>query len=55
MLQFLEATGANPNAMGGFTTIIMIVVMLGVMYFLINPTDLANAQFNNVRGAMVSM
>ncbi|MBP3670748.1 MAG: DUF1963 domain-containing protein [Bacteroidaceae bacterium] len=27
----------------------------GVMYFLINPTDLANAQFNNVRGAMVSM
>ena len=27
----------------------------GVMYFLINPDDLSNARFENVRGAMVSM
>ena len=27
----------------------------GVMYFLINPDDLAQGNFDNVRGAMVSM
>ena len=50
MLQFLEATGANANAMGGFTTIIMIVVMLGVMYFLmIRPENKRKKEAEQVK------
>jgi preprotein translocase subunit YajC len=53
MLQFLEATGANPNAMGGFTTIIMIVVMLGVMYFLmIRPENKRKKEAEQMRNEM---
>ena len=53
MLQFLEATGANANAMGGFTTIIMIVVMLGVMYFLmIRPENKRKKEAEQMRNEM---
>ena len=34
MFNFLEATGTAPSGVTGFTSIIMIVVMIGVMYFL---------------------
>ena len=53
MLQFLEATGANANTMGGFTTIIMIVVMLGVMYFLmIRPENKRKKEAEQMRNEM---
>ena len=53
MLQFLEATG-TANAMGGFTTIIMVLVMLGAMYFvMIRPENKRKKEAQNLRDSLV--
>jgi len=52
MLQFLEATG-TANAMGGFTTIIMVLVMLGAMYFvMIRPENKRKKEAEQMRNDM---
>lgn len=54
MLNFLEAgTGAAANAMGGFTTIFMIIAMLGVMYFLmIRPENKRKKEAEQMRNEL---
>ena len=52
MLQFLEATG-TANAMGGFTTIIMVLVMLGAVYFvMIRPDNKRKKEAEQMRNDM---
>ena len=50
MFNFLEATGAAPAGLGGMTSIIMIVVMIGVMYFLmIRPENKRKKEAEQMR------
>ena len=49
MLQFLEATG-DSTVMGGMTTIIMVLVMLGAMYFvMIRPENKRKKEAEQMR------
>ena len=49
MLQFLEATG-DTGVMGGMTTIIMVLVMLGAMYFvMIRPENKRKKEAEQMR------
>ena len=53
MFNFLEATGAAPAGLGGMTSIIMIVVMIGVMYFLmIRPENKRKKEAEAMRSAL---
>jgi preprotein translocase subunit YajC len=53
MFNFLEATGAAPAGLGGMTSIIMIVVMIGVMYFLmIRPENKRKKEAEQMRSDM---
>ncbi len=60
MLHFLETVAASGNAtetaggtMGGFTTIIMIVMMIGVFYFmLIRPESKRKKEAEKLRSSM---
>ena len=53
MLNFLETSADAAAGMGGFTTIIMIVVMLGVMYFLmIRPENKRKKEAEQMRNEM---
>ena len=50
MFNFLEATGTAPSGVTGFTSIIMIVVMIGVMYFLmIRPENKRKKEAEQMR------
>ena len=53
MLQFLEATGAQPQAMPGMditSTILMLVIMVGVFYFmLIRPENKRKKEAEQMR------
>ena len=50
MFNFLEATGTAPAGLGGMTSIIMIVVMIGVMYFLmIRPENKRKKEAEQMR------
>jgi len=53
MFNFLEATGTAPAGLGGMTSIIMIVVMIGVMYFLmIRPENKRKKEAEQMRSDM---
>ena len=53
MFNFLEATGAAPAGLGGMTSIIMIVLMIGVMYFLmIRPENKRKKEAEQMRSDM---
>ncbi len=57
MLYFLEATAADPTnplaAMGGWTTILMIVMLLGVFYFmLIRPENKRKKEAEQLRSSL---
>jgi preprotein translocase subunit YajC len=50
MLNFLEATGDVANGLGGWTSIIMIVVMIAVMYFImIRPENKRKKEAEQMR------
>ena len=53
MFNFLEATSNASNGLGGMTSIIMIVAMLGVMYFLmIRPENKRKKEAEQMRSDM---
>ena len=53
MFNFLVATGTAPAGLGGMTSIIMIVVMIGVMYFLmIRPENKRKKEAEQMRSDM---
>mgnify|MGYP003302265447 CR=1 FL=1 len=53
MLYFLESTGNAPAGLGGMTSIIMIVVMIAVMYFLmIRPENKRKKEAEQMRSEM---
>ena len=53
MLNFLEAGASAPAAVGGMSTILMIVAMLGVMYFLmIRPENKRKKEAEQMRNEL---
>ena len=53
MFNFLEATSNASNGLGGMTSIIMIVAMLGVMYFLmIRPENKRKKEAEKMRSSV---
>ena len=53
MFNFLESPGTAPAGLGGMTSIIMIVVMIGVMYFLmIRPENKRKKEAEQMRSDM---
>ncbi len=54
MLHFLESAGADPAAgFGGMTTIVMIILMIGIMYFMmVRPENKRKKEAEQMRSAL---
>ncbi len=54
MLHFLESAGADPAAgLGGMTTIVMIILMIGIMYFMmVRPENKRKKEAEQMRSAL---